>query len=156
MTKGVFSSSRSLREPPGLGCEPDQHQRQQQYWHVRRDKRNHVHRSAVRPAAGLHATLRSQQRWRRQQPGRKQRDQQQQQLCRQPGRASRDVCTPDSYLKHSPPWEPARLGRGVQVGQAGGGMVEDTGGEGRYPQRSDCLTPKGKEKYTCIYIKKIE
>ena len=31
-------------------------------------------------------------------------------------------------------------------------MAEDTGGEGRYPQRSDSLTPKRKEKYIHTYI----
>ena len=37
------------------------------------------------------------------------------------------------------------------MGQAGAGMEEDTGGEGRYPQRSNSLTPKGEEKYVYIY-----
>ena len=30
-------------------------------------------------------------------------------------------------------------------------MEEDTGAEGRYPQRSNSLTPKGEEKYVYIY-----
>ena len=38
------------------------------------------------------------------------------------------------------------------MGQAGAGMAEDMGGEGRYPQRSDSLMPKRKEKYIYIYI----
>ena len=46
-----------------------------------------------------------------------------------------------------------QTGQGVQVGQAGAGMAEDTGGEGRYPQRSDSLTPKRKEKY--IYTRNM-
>lgn len=56
-------------------------------------------RSAVRAAAGPHATLGPWQGWRRW-PGRKQRDQQQRRRCRWPGRARRGTCTPHVfYLK---------------------------------------------------------
>lgn len=65
----------SLREPPGLRARtwtsaPTAARER----HAGRDERNHVHRSAARPAAGLHAMLRLLQRGRRWQPGRKQRD----------------------------------------------------------------------------------
>ena len=40
------------------------------------------------------------------------------------------------------------------MGQAGAGMAEDMGGEGRYPQRRDSLMPKIKENIIYIYIYK--